>query len=222
MQTKNCLLLQHGGIGDCLFLQKAAAHYYNLGYQIYWPVLPQLQHVQDYLKEYGIIWSAAPSDQKITLTVDFQTADRYYEGCMMKAKYRMINMDYSDWSKYLKITRNIEKEKELFKHLGLKDSDRYNLVNQNYGTLPHSKAKKEVRSKNELPNVILHPIEGYTLFDWIKVIEKASNIYTVDTSLLYIMEKLNLKIGGENLHLWPREGHYTYIDGLFKQPWTRH
>ena len=33
----------------------------------------------------------------------------------------------------------------------------------------------------------------YSLFDWCKVFENATEIHTVDTSLSYIFEKLNLK-----------------------------
>ena len=32
----------------------------------------------------------------------------------MKCKYKLVYLDYSDWSDYVKINRNVEKENKLF------------------------------------------------------------------------------------------------------------
>ena len=60
-------------------------------------------------------------------------------------------------------------------------------------------------------------IDGFTLFDWCKVIERASNIFTVDTALLFLIEKLTLN--SKELHMWARFDDYTSITGLFNKDW---
>jgi hypothetical protein len=49
-------------------------------------------------------------------------------------------------------------------------------------------------------------INGYTLFDWSKVIENATEIHTVDTSVIYLVEKLTTK---SKLYLYPRHPEHT-------------
>jgi hypothetical protein len=44
-------------------------------------------------------------------------------------------------------------------------------------------------------------IDGYTLLDWAGIIEKAETIHTVNTSLLYMLETLNVT---DQLHLYTR------------------
>ena len=62
-------------------------------------------------------------------------------------------------------------------------------------------------------------LEGFTIFDWCKIIENASKISIIDTSLNYIIEKIDIKT--DNLTCYCRQGEYTYnqISPLFKKPW---
>ena len=46
-------------------------------------------------------------------------------------------------------------------------------------------------------------IEGFTLLDWGKVIESASEIHTVSTSLIYMIEVLYKK-PMQNIHIYQR------------------
>ena len=39
------------GLGDILFSQKIAHHIKSLGYEVYWPVLPQFNWLNDYIKD---------------------------------------------------------------------------------------------------------------------------------------------------------------------------
>src|SRR5688572_5554159 len=111
MDVKNCLPLQRGGLGDICFLQKAAKHLINQGYNIIWPVLPQLLYIKDYVKvkNLNFISTEAPLPE-IEKAIDFGTADQHFQGSVLKAKYHLISLDWSDWSDYFTFERNHEKE----------------------------------------------------------------------------------------------------------------
>jgi len=51
----------------------------------------------------------------------------------------------------------------------------------------------------------------------LKVIEKATNFYSVDTAILFLMEKQKLVCENNDMELWTRHTHYGDIDGLFKK-----
>ena len=62
-------------------------------------------------------------------------------------------------------------------------------------------------------------ISGGKVFDWCWVFENAEEMHSVDTSLHYVMETLDLKATRLTIH--PR--HYKYservYDGILKKPW---
>jgi hypothetical protein len=229
---KICLIRQPAGLGDIFFLQKAAYLVAQAGYKILWPIKDQFSFLKNYIKvphiefieesnefSYKEIYQTERTiiDSEELLYLPFQYADMFYTGCFQKAKYAMIDSDYSDWYNYLLFIRNKEKEYELYYNiLKLKDDIEYNFVNKNYGSFPNYVQKNEVVSKNNLPDIKMQDIEGYTIFDWLYVIENASNIYTVDTSLLYLIDNLELKARNGDIELWSRVNHYNNIDGLFK------
>lgn len=211
--------MQWFGWGDCCWLQKAAFHYHSLGYEIVWEVLPQIMSINDYLVSPVklIAVGTAPPPNPEDLVLDFQRVSN--NPCEMRNKYKLIDLDYKDWADYLILNRNFEKEDELFKVLGVDKDSNYNFVNRMFGTNPWvEKPEVQPRIENQL-NVELRSVEGFTLFDWIGVIENASNIYTVDTSLLFLCEKLNLKAESGDMYLWARYNHFRFIDGLFSKPW---
>lgn len=222
----NCLFLQNSGIGDICVLSKAAHHFNSLGYNVIWPILPQLLFLKEYLITPANIIDvndSSISNYKIEKSIDFQNADRFFSGNTLLAKYKSIDLDWSDWSSFLKFKRNREKESELFKnYFGLTDSSRYNLINRNYGTPPNYKVNQNVKAPNNgLDNIYMDFVPNFTLFDWLKIIEKASNIYTIDTSFLFLMETMSVRSDSGELVIWPRDGHYNNIDGLFKKQYKK-
>ena len=58
------------------------------------------------------------------------------------------------------------------------------------------------------------------MFDWGWIFENAEQIHTVDTSILYVIESLDIKSNTLSCH--PR--HYKFINpminNLFKKPWN--
>ena len=112
----------------------------------------------------------------------------------MRSKYDMYGMDYRDWKEHAMWVRDEEKENELINLVG--DSDTF--VNDMFGS--DCKLKSSVPI---FPNAIkMRVIEGYSLFDWAGVIQKATQIHTVNTSIIYLLEQLELS--AKEVHIYPR------------------
>ena len=63
-------------------------------------------------------------------------------------------------------------------------------------------------------------IHGYSMFDWSKVIECATEIYCVDTSLFYLIDMLDLKAGKLEAYSKFNPPHFMHTEGLFKASWN--
>ena len=131
----------------------------------------------------------------------------------------MVNINFDDWDKYFSFERNIESENSLYYDiLNLKDDEKYFLVSNKWGTPPNTNYK-DIFFDNSMKIVNIDLIEGFTIFDWCKVIENAEGISIVDTAFNYIIDKLNLKT--EKLYLTSRftPANFTHIINLFKKNW---
>lgn len=216
-EKPTCLINQPAGLGDILFLQKAAAEL-SKNYNIVWPVLPQLEYLKDYLVSYDIQWVRHGAHVSYDKLVNFATADRIIPGPIMAGKYKLIGLDHSGWQSFLKVKRNFDREQKLFDSLNI--SGDFALINQIYGTPPNV-ACKDV-PKSSLPMVNMSIIDGFTLFDWCGVIEAAKEIISVDTSINYLVDTLS--ITAERLVMVSRHSppNFYHIDGLFSQNWIKH
>jgi hypothetical protein len=104
--------------------------------------------------------------------------------------------------------------------LNLKDGEEYIFCNRNYGVnQTMNKVFENIEERNKR-TIELSYVPGYTLFDWCKVIENASEIHTVDTSINYVIEKLTLK--SQVINLYPRHPEHTFkcLNKLFKTKWN--
>ena len=87
--------------------------------------------------------------------------------------------------------RDDAKENALFDELGLKIGEPYTLVNRNWKSDGKSKSNFECKTSGKVIEMTMKP--GYSLFDWSKVIESATEIHTISTSIVYILELLDIK-----------------------------
>ncbi len=207
---KSILIDQPAGIGDIIFCQKIA-HYLSNTYKVFWPLSSDINWVSNYLDS-PIIWE----NHKVDTVVNLRNSIYYREHkSVMLSKYDLLGLDWKDWKDFVKINRKVDKEKEL---RGL-FPEKYCLVNRIYGTPPNSKIK-DFSVITSLPIVDLCIIPGYTLFDWMKVIEDANEIYTVDTAINYLIEILN--INAEKLELFSRfdNPNFSHVKDIFLKKWN--
>lgn len=209
--AQSCLIRQPAGLGDVLFCQKIAKTLISQGYTVHWPVLPQLQYIRDYIRYPGLSYESPRCDKELCL----DSADRIYPGCVIRAKYALAGIEWQDWADYLVFKRNADRENELFQKLGC-GGEPYAFVNRNYGTPPNY-ARKNFQFSTSLRLIESGFVDNYNPFDWCKVLENAAEIYTVDTSFMILMEKLDLQ--SRQNKVWGRSGHFTHVEGLFKQKW---
>lgn len=215
---KVCLFYQPCGLGDCLFLLKAARHFHNQGYQIYWPVVHEYSWLNEYVP--WINWiSWGDSERKLTHmdklpdNIQFPYKERYdpYAASffseqfifingfanpngapVMRFKYDSLGLDYSDWADYVAWDRNKEKEDKLFyEEYGLKEGEDFVFTNRLYQMRPNILFFDRISVDPEKYGkkvVDLKMVPGYSVFDYYKIISEASSIHMIETSFNFIME----------------------------------
>ena len=106
--------------------------------------------------------------------------------------------------------------RRLFEHLGLKEGVPFRLINKRFTSL-ESKAVQIPESK-EIQNIEMTSIPGFSLFDWSMVIEKATEIHTVGTSIVYLTELLELAAKEVVLYKrLPDENHFQNYDYILER-----
>jgi hypothetical protein len=208
---KTCFIYQPQGIGDIIFIQKIVHQYKKLGYKIVFPLFEYYSWIIPYLEQKNISFPLINNDRTLKGTFEFSdqfyylmgstnavfrkpiiSEDFIYLSCgpstternhMMTGKYAAADVDYQNWQDYVKINRNSEKENNLFYNiLDLKDDSVYTLINKSCSS--HNIDVPPVNGKT----IYMQELEGYSVFDWIKVIEKCSRLITVDTSVPILAE----------------------------------
>jgi hypothetical protein len=227
MNFKSILILQAAGIGDVLFCQKIAeqlAQKYKK--PIEWPIIKEIAWVGDYLVVNPLIQFVEYRDEMYNkyldckvpqivddvLVVPINNAEQSaYKQPIMKSKYAMCNLDHGGWEKYIKIKRNKEKEDALY-NMVVSTKD-YVYVNKIYSTPPIQKISNYVNfNPLENQNIVYHKfIDGYNIFDWIKVALNAEEIHTVSTCNFYIFEALQCSM--PPIHIYCRD-HPSNLEQL--------
>lgn len=133
---------------------------------------------------------------------------------VMRAKYDMYGIDFTTW-RNTTFRRNPEREAKL-QHLVGAHGD-YKVANAFYGS--ESQMHKAIALEGNVIN--MRTIDGYSLFDWAGVLEHASEIHAVSSSILYILELLDLNMP---LHLYPRkeDPRYKQVDYIFTKDYKLH
>tara|TARA_B100000214_G_C23880448_1_gene586997 strand:+ start:350 stop:1036 length:687 start_codon:yes stop_codon:yes gene_type:complete len=198
---------QPAGIGDIFYCLKIAKRLLldNKTKKVIWPVSPVYSYIKDYIKFPNLEFVSSENFNFFNgdLTINIQDADvgkSQYSFNMMKAKYDLVGLSDEDWLDYFSFERNHKREEKLFSNLN-PSNEEYILKSENVGSPPQfNKHHIDVSSDKKIINVEIS--SEYNLFDWCKILENASEIYMVDTSFMYIMEKLDLK--GNKFELYSR------------------
>lgn len=232
MEEKTLIINQFRGLGDILFTMPLIESWQEQGHNIIWPVESCYTNIQKHFPhiriidkaEFNIDYSTKKfKDTQYGKMVPLRFANEIlkeeYKNCM-KNKYEMFNRNWREW-RFLKWKRDDEAEHELFFNiLKLKTDTEYTLVNRNFRTDQSGKSNIPAQSGVVID---MHEIEGFTLLDWGMVIQNASIIHTVGTSINYIMEILELK--AKEIHLYvrrPEEKDFSYYDYLLTKEYIYH
>lgn len=202
-----------------------------MGYEIIWPLRDDILWIKDYIdgitfcsrndsfigKEYYGQDLVIISPQFVYLGIMRPHLWSIGDNKIMSSKYHVMNMDWENWSKDFIFNRKEEKEANLYYNiLGLKDDSEFILINNFYNTDNRNSNLLKPEQFN-LPVVELKIIDGYTLFDWCKVIERAKKIYTINTSINYLIDVLDTTFD-EYVIYAHNEDNKKEIEYLFKKP----
>lgn len=227
---KPCIIKQPAGIGDVFFLQKVAHSYREKGCEIIWPLRDDIFWISEYIP--NISWYKESDDfpgkelfdytgfgeTENFIYIDASTADRTFNTDptrIMSSKFGLVGLDHTDWWKYFKFNRNLQKENELYYDaLGLSDHSNYVYINDivttdivNTGRLSNKEYDYPVIS-NEIFN-------EFTLFDWIKVWQNAKEIHSIPTALCFIVDVIDTDA---KIFYYPHdERQYKDVVDIFKK-----
>jgi hypothetical protein len=212
---KICIVNQPQGLGDILYVQKIVKHFFDLGYKIIFPIIKNYMFCNTYLgndkiqylintgiflleKNYKFDFGSKDfifTDNFVYLPLSMAAKHPGYRNLygIMGSKYRILNIDSSDYNSYIKINRNSKKEKYLYDALNLKGS--YIVVNKifsNPSVGGFKTANFEIHTNKKV--VPFNIIDGYSIFDWCQILENAEEIHTVETSLIYLLDSIDINI----------------------------
>jgi len=199
---KACVINQPVGLGDIIFCLKIGYHYHDMGYKIVWPIKDvYLDRVKKYincpfdfiaLNEVKFYMGKAPVFTEEFVYLPLDGSERIVGGHIMEAKYKLARVpNYKDWKNYFHIKRDPVKEEELFNKFKLNENEPYTLVTWWYGSPPNS---QKMYTKLQNPNIKMVEVDylkDFSIFDWCKIIEHATEICITDSAISLIVEKLN-------------------------------
>lgn len=200
MSKVNTIIInQQWGIGDVIFCQTIANRLKSYGANILWPVqdiytpfakhFPNITIVDkslvniDYSKNYEYEINGT---KVIPLRFTDSLCNVPYTDCM-KSKYSYFRWDWKDWKKEHGIVRDGIAESRLMNYLGLNDGEPYNLISEQF-TTGGARNVFITPPDNGYKNVYMKFIEGYTLIDWVTVMQNAATIHAVASSNIYVFE----------------------------------
>jgi len=190
---------QYFGLGDILFIEPILRKFWQKGDEVIMPVLPQFMDLQPYFPYVTFVnketFDIDYECKQIVKTEDtiiypvrwskeFFDSKSYSE--TMRNKYKMFDLPLDTW-RQLTWLRHRWKEQKLIEYLQLDISKPYTLINRQFHTFDNNIRQIPVKG------VEMRIIEGFTLLDWASIIENATEIHTVNTSILYLLETLDLK-----------------------------
>ena len=227
-ENNKSIILQPRGIGDIIFCQTIAQKLISSGHEVTWPV--DKQFLEGLKRAYPEINFIPDSETPVSIdTRKFTKVNGYnvypirfsdtihgvnYKN-VMRAKYDMMGMDFMDWKKCAMWTRDEAQENKLVDLVNAKGE--YCLVNDNFTTAGR---RAVLQYKTNLPIVKMDYIPGFSLFDWAKVIENATEIHTVSTSILYMFEVLGLSCIPSIYIRRPVEKDHSFYNYLFTKPFN--
>jgi hypothetical protein len=231
-QFKNVYIYQPRFLGDVLFVMAIAQKYLRSGHKVIFPVedsyltgasieknFPGIEFISiDNFREFEFPKQPGIHEYLDKIIINLSDTSNYLEH--MGQKYRQLNLPIAYW-RNVKIERDKISEEKLLAILDIHENEKFNLINEFYSNKKTFHMTTQIQ--NNYKNVFLKKIDGFNLFDWMGVIERAATIHTVHTSIQYIMDIMpNIT---EELHIYPRVEVYephSYYNYLFIKNYQYH
>lgn len=225
------IISQFQGIGDILFSIPLVEEWIADGHKIVWPVISDYVGLNKHFDQIQFI-------DKELIKVDHNRKEEYHTNGarviplrwsdqimkvpfkdVMKAKYQLYGSNWRNW-RNVKWKRDMATEEKIFKSLGLKKGQKFNLINKRFRS--DQSGMVDIKIDNGLQNIEMRNIPGTTLLDWGLVIERAEEIHTVHTAVVYIIDVLETT---DKLHQYlrkPDEKDFSFTDYLWRKKYQYH
>jgi hypothetical protein len=211
------LIDQPAGIGDILFIQKIVKELSSEGHEVFLPVKDSLSWMCDYLPTVTV--ASKCEGLRFDSTLKLDGCERLFPGeKIMKSKYILAGKSPTNYIDYLDITRNFDREEDLFKKIIVNKP--YRLICPWFATPDkngNGMLHMDIPMSKQINNVVMDIQKGYTLFDWLKVIQNAEEIYTTDSAIMFLIEKYECE--AKKLVAYSRRSTACEVDYLFKKSW---
>ena len=231
---KVVVVQQYFGLGDIIFCQRIARYFLFQGYKVIWPVLPHLveglnraypdvlfvDHTKFLINYENKKYEEIDNMLHLPLRYSESLMGRPYE-MHMKSKYDYVGVNWMSWVECDPIIDKI-KSRQLFRRLELSPIDKFNFIATDFGN--SGKKVNIPLPDNEYRNVYLEKIDGYSLFDWVPIMQCAEEIHAVSSSTLYLFE-LFCRNPNQTIHLYvrkPVEKDFKYVDFIFTRDYILH
>jgi len=218
--VKKVFVNQKGFWGDIVFIMAILQKYVKDGYEVFFPLPVEYfgpPSIQDYFPMIKFEGGARNEGDEI-VDLDFHKIYRNHQvPGHMRFKYEDLNFPLDMW-RDVEINRNYDAENKLFEFLVLADGKKYNFINENWRD-KHNKLS--IITNNDYPNIEMRRIDGFSLFDWITVMQRAQSIHTVSTSINFFIDLYDMPA---DLHIYRRGesiNHDEY-DFLFNKNYIWH
>ena len=222
---KTIIINQSRGLGDILFSVPLLREYVNRGYRVIWPVAPEYASIAKHFPEFTILpdylvsidYNSKAYDHKGIEVLPLRFSDSITKqpySLVMRAKYDMVGMDFKMWRE-LTWVRDLKAEQNLFNQLGI--TGEYVLVNQVFRT--DKTGAVQIKPDTDKQIITMRNIDSFTLLDWLLVMQMASEIYTVGTSINFMIDIPFAEISCP-VHLYirrPDETGFNYYDYLLER-----
>jgi hypothetical protein len=214
---RTILIKQPAGIGDIIFCQKLYKKLKSDNCEIFWPVLDQINWLCDYLDTVCTFEEIRDKTFDTVIDLEGQNTLSKVGGRIMESKYKYVNQSFDGYLDYFTPKRNHEKENELYSNLV--KGKKYRLICDMFATPDVNKnvLKMNIPTSTVMDNIFVKILPNYTLFDWIKIIEDAEEIYCTDSAITFLVEKFNNK--SKKLVCFSRRPHTKEIDYLYNKKW---
>lgn len=231
-------IYQIGGLGDIIFCQKLAFRAlseFNCE-KVFWPVTNVYNYIGEYIHQENVIFqdesqllnrgeSIINDDDLLYIPLqncNVPVGNDWAHGYM---KYKFFfDTDFSDWKSYFELRRNFDREKKLMETINVDFNKPFNFINRNFGSPPGYITNTEINVENGNQNVYMEIKEGFNIFDWIGIIEMADEIHIMESSLYYILEKLNIEdnvyIYSKYKYLYKVNDDYSYMRSHCSKKWN--
>lgn len=229
--AQTLIISQFQGIGDILFCMPLVEEWIEEGNKIIWPVIDDYIRLNKHFPQITFVGKDLVSidhnrkeehESHGARVIPLRWADQILKlpyKDVMKAKYQMYGSNWRNWHN-LTWKRDMATEKKIFNSLGLKEGQKFNLINKRFRSDQTGIA--DIKVDNGLPNIEMRNIPGTTLLDWGMVIEAATEIHTVHTAVVYIIDRLETT---DNLHQYlrkPDEKDFKFTDYLWTKDYRYH